>query len=303
LKFTKKMISIIIPFHNEEENLPLLYSRLKEVLSQLKEDHEIIFIDDGSDDKSIAELKNKNGHIKLVSHRKRFGKGRALVSGFSVSSGKIIVLMDADLQDDPKEIPRFLSKINQGYDLVNGWRKQRNDPISKTLPSSIFNFFFLKLLFRSKFHDINCGFKALRREVLDQIPLYGDNYRFIPLIAEKGGFKTTEIPIHHHPRIYGKSKYGFFRMLFGFFDMIATYFVYEFSEKPIHFFGPVGILVFVIGLIITGVLLYQRIFKGMLLYRRPILNLGVLMIIVGIQIIMTGIIGELIVYFNKKNSK
>ncbi len=297
------MISIIIPFHNEEENLPLLYSRLKEVLSQLKEDHEIIFIDDGSDDKSIAELKNKNGHIKLVSHRKRFGKGRALVSGFSVSSGKIIVLMDADLQDDPKEIPRFLSKINQGYDLVNGWRKQRNDPISKTLPSSIFNFFFLKLLFRSKFHDINCGFKALRREVLDQIPLYGDNYRFIPLIAEKGGFKTTEIPIHHHPRIYGKSKYGFFRMLFGFFDMIATYFVYEFSEKPIHFFGPVGILVFVIGLIITGVLLYQRIFKGMLLYRRPILNLGVLMIIVGIQIIMTGIIGELIVYFNKKNSK
>lgn len=303
MKFTKKMISIIIPFHNEEENLPLLYSRLKEVLSQLKEDHEIIFIDDGSDDKSIAELKNKNGHIKLVSHRKRFGKGRALVSGFSVSSGKIIVLMDADLQDDPKEIPRFLSKINQGYDLVNGWRKQRNDPISKTLPSSIFNFFFLKLLFRSKFHDINCGFKALRREVLDQIPLYGDNYRFIPLIAEKGGFKTTEIPIHHHPRIYGKSKYGFFRMLFGFFDMIATYFVYEFSEKPIHFFGPVGILVFVIGLIITGVLLYQRIFKGMLLYRRPILNLGVLMIIVGIQIIMTGIIGELIVYFNKKNSK
>ena len=295
------MISVIVPFYNEKENLGLLSKKLTAAFKEIKDDFEIIFVDDGSTDGSASVLKPTDEKIKLISQRKRFGKGRALSNGFSASSGDVIVFMDADLQDDPEEISRFIKTIKRGYDLVNGWRKDRKDPLSKIIPSAIFNFFLLKILFRTKFHDINCGYKALRRELLEQIPLYGDNYRFLPLIAEKEGFKTTEIVVKHNPRLHGKSKYGFLRLFFGFFDTIGTYFIYEFAEKPIHFFGPVGIAIFFIGFVISLYLAIERIFYGVLLYKRPILNLGILLIIVGIQIVLTGIIGELIVYLNKKN--
>lgn len=293
------MLSIIIPFYNEKENIQRLTSELSQVLMKVKEEYEIILVDDGSEDHFIVP---RDGKIRLISHRKRFGKGRALLTGFMQSKGEVIVFMDADLQDDPHELPKFLDKVKNGYDFINGWRKIRNDPFSKTLPSAFFNFF-LGAFLSSPFHDINCGFKMMRRSVLTEIPLYGDNYRFLPIFAYKEGFKTTEVEIAHHPRLHGKSKYGVIRLFFGFLDTLTTYFVFEFSEKPLHFFGPIGLVTFLIGFIVTIILLVQRIFYHMLLYRRPALSLAILLIIVGIQIIMTGIIGELIVYLNRKNKQ
>lgn len=296
------MLSIIIPFYNEKDSLPILLQKLTEKLKGLKERYEIILVNDGSTDNFNSNIKYQEESIKLFSHRKRMGKGQSLITGFKNSSGETVVFMDADLQDDPSELSKFIEKINNGYDFVNGWRKIRKDSLLKTLPSSIFNFFLLKLFLQSKYHDINCGYKAMRRKVLEEIPLYGDNYRFLPLLAEKQGFKTTEVIVVHHRRKYGYSKYGFLRLVFGLFDTLTTYFVYEFSEKPLHFFGPIGGLIFLIGFIITGLLGIQRLFFGILLYQRPLLFLGMLLIIVGIQILMTGIIGELIVYLNKKKN-
>jgi len=295
------MISLIIPFYNEKESLPILLEKLAVVFKKNQLEAEIILVDDGSTDGNSKQFQNSYVQIKIIVHRKRMGKGRALSDGVKAASGEIIVFMDADLQDDPEELPKFIEKINSGYDLVNGWRKTRHDNFTKTLPSSIFNKLILKSFFRSKFHDINCGYKSVRKAVFDEIILYGDNYRFLPIIAEQEGFKTTEIEIRHQKRRFGKSKYGFWRLFFGFIDTITTYFVYRFSEKPLHFFAPVGSVLFIIGFIISLVLAISRIFYHTLLYRRPVLQLGVFMMIVGIQIVMTGIVAELIVYFDKKN--
>lgn len=290
------MISIIIPFYNEEESLPVL-------IKQLNKDYEVILINDGSTDQGLEKLKNLPSNFKLLTHRRHFGKGRALMTGFQAAKGDIIVFMDADLQDDPNELPKFVKTIEKGYDFVNGWRLERKDPLSKRLPSYIFNTLLLQLFFRSKFHDINCGYKAMKRQVIEEIPLYGDNYRFLPLMAEQAGFRTTEVEIKHHPRKFGRSKYGFFRLLFGFLDTVTTYFVYRFSEKPLHFFGPIGSVFLGLGFLISLYLAIERIFFNVLLYRRPALLLGVLLIIVGLQIVMTGIIAELVVYLNQKNKK
>lgn len=295
------MISIIVPFYNEEGSLPTLSEELLRVLEKIKENWEIIFVDDGSTDFGSVQI-SRGGQekLKIITHRKRLGKGKALLTGFNNSKGDIIVFMDADLQNEPRDLPNFIKKVQEGYELVNGWRRERHDSLLKTLPSSIFNALMLKLLLHSDFHDINCGFKAMRREVLDTIPLYGDNYRFLPLIARQEGFKTTEIPVHHSPRKFGRSKYGFWRLLSGLFDTITTYFVYKFSEKPLHFFGPIGGVFFLIGFIINLHLAISRIFFHTMLYRRPLLWFGILLIIVGIQVVMTGIVAELIVFLNKK---
>lgn len=293
------MISIIIPFYNEEQNLPILGKELVDNLKDL--DYEIIFVDDGSIDSSKFKVESsKLKNTKIIHHRKRKGKGQALLDGFKASNGDVIIFMDGDLQDDPKDVRKFLKKIEEGFDFVNGWRKERKDNFSKTLPSSIFNFLLLKLLFRSKFHDINCGFKAMKRQVLQEVILYGDNYRFLPILAERTGFKTTEIVVNHKPRQYGQSKFGVFRLLFGSIDTLTTYFIYRFAEKPLHFFGSIGGILFTIGFVMAVYMSIERLFFGVFLYKRPLLFLAVLLIIVGIQIIMTGIIGEIIVYLNQK---
>ncbi|NTU47232.1 glycosyltransferase family 2 protein [Candidatus Roizmanbacteria bacterium] len=294
------MISVLIPFHNEKENLPVLIPLLIGVLKKLKQPFEVILIDDGSTDNSLSVIP-KNDYLIVVRHRRRRGKGKALTTGFKASQGDILLFMDADLQDDPADIPLFFSKMKEGYDLVNGWRKERKDSVGKTFPSKIFNFFLLRLLLRSPFHDINCGFKMMRREILQEVPLYGDNYRFLPMWAQREGYKTTEVIVQHHPRKYGVSKYGFWRMFYTIIDIITTYFIFGFVEKPLHFFGPIGVLVGLSGFFTLIYLLVERLFFNMLLYRRPALQIAVLLVIVGVQIIMTGIIGELIVYIHKKN--
>lgn len=293
------MISIIIPFHNEEENLEELTTRIANNLS--KKEYEIIYVNDGSTDGSVAVIKQlQTHHIHLLQHRKKFGKGAALKTGIKSAKGDSIIFMDADLQDDPNDLPKFLDKLEEGYDFVNGWRKKRRDGLIKTLPSKIGNAIILKHVLGSKFHDMNCGYKAMKAEVLDEVSLYGDNFRFLPIVAERNGFKTTEVVVEHNPRLHGSSKFGFFRRFTVFADILTAYFIYRFSEKPLHFFGFVGGTLFSIGSVISLYLIIDRIFFGHLLYRRPAFLYGLVMVIVGIQIIMTGVLAELMVYLKNK---
>ncbi|MGB9882990.1 MAG: glycosyltransferase family 2 protein [Microgenomates group bacterium] len=294
------MISVIIPFYNEKENLPILIDKLIEEFKKIKEVYEIILVNDGSNDNFqpliLKYLKNKN--IKLIDHRKRKGKGEALKTGVENSIGEIIVFMDADLQDDPKDLPKFLEKIKSGYDFVNGARINRQENFLVKLYSKIAGWI-LKIFFHSPFSDINCGFKVFKEEVISDFVFYGNNFRFFPLYVFYQGYKVTEVPIVNHPRRFGKSKFGSKKIFIGVFDMITAYFLYKFSEKPLHFFGSFGGLMSFFGFLILGYLGFERIFYHVLLYRRPVLWLGILLVIVGIQIAAIGIIGELIVYLNK----
>ncbi len=294
------LISIIIPFHNEQENLELLCREIEEVLED--REYEVIFVDDGSTDGSIKKLADQHNKVKTLSHRKRLGKGAALLTGLSKVKGEVIFFMDADLQDDPHDIPLMLEKLESGYDVVNGWRKKRKERTLMNIISKIGNTVLWKLFLNSRLHDVNCGFKAFKREVLEEIPLYGDNFRFIPLIAEQKGYRVSEIIVHHRPRLHGTSKYTVTKAFFGLFDTFTTYFIFRFSEKPLHFFGLIGGSFFASGFIVAMYLSYERIFHRVLLYRRPALLFAILLIIVGIQIVLTGVVAELMVYLDKKKS-
>jgi len=304
------MISVIIPFFNESESIPLLLKRLTDRLGKIGEKYEVVLIDDGSTDASPSDFRSKidkavgkNGQemIMFFSHRKRFGKGKALQTGLERSKGDIIVFMDGDLQDDPDDLPKFMSKINEGYEMVNGIRVNRQDNLLIKIYSGLAAIF-LRNFLHSPFKDINCGFKIFKRKILNEVVLYGNNFRFLPLAAYYQGFKVTEVPVNNQKRQFGKSKFGTKKLVGGIFDTMTAYFIYQFAETPLHFFGPVGGIMLIVGLLISILLTIQRIFFGMLLYRRPLLFLGILSIIVGVQIVMTGIVGELIVYMNKKKS-
>lgn len=215
-------LSIIIPAYNEQKNVILLYKTLKDVLNSLKKSYEIIYIDDGSTDNTFNELKElhqKDKKVKVIKFTQNFKKAAALSAGFEHARGNIVITIDADLQDDPKEIPRFLDKLNEGYDLVVGWKYPRLDPITKTFPSKIFNFLVRKLT-KTNIHDMNCNFRAIKHEVLPKLNLYNGLYRYIPILVFCQGYKITEIKVKHHPRKFGKSKYGFTRIFRGFFDLI-----------------------------------------------------------------------------------
>jgi len=297
------MISVVIPYYNEAENLPILYRELVDVLKTIDEPAEIVFVDDGSLDNFQFSIFNfqisSKIQIKKIRHKTRLGKGAALNTGIKNSSGDVIIFMDGDLQDDPKDIPAFLKKINEDYDLVNGVRTVRKDSGIIKAYSRLFNQF-LKAVFRSPFKDINCGFKAIKREIFSEIILYGNNFRFLPLAACYKGYKVAEIPVGNRPRKYGVSKFGAGKAFIGLIDTLTAYFIYRFSEQPLHFFGTIGAGFFILGFIIAFILSVQRIFFGILLYRRPALLFAILLIIVGLQIVLTGVIGELVVYLDKK---
>jgi glycosyltransferase involved in cell wall biosynthesis len=296
------MISVIVPFHNEVESLPILINQLINRLKKIEEAWEIILVDDGSTDAYASKFNVQCSRFKIIKHRKRFGKGQALRTGIENAKGDVIVFMDADLQDDPKDLPKFLQKIKEGYDFVNGARAERRDNFLVKI-YSVVAALFLKLFLHSPYTDINCGFKVFKREVLFNFIFYANNFRFFPLVVYYQGFKVTEIPVINHPRKYGQSKFGSTKLFIGMIDTLTAYFLYRFSEKPLHFFGIIGSSLFLIGFLLTLYLAIERIFFNILLYRRPILFLGILLIIVGVQIIMTGIIGELIVYLNKKSTQ
>lgn len=296
---TKEKISVIIPFHNEKESLPLLIPALETELSKLTDRYEIILVDDGSTDGYRKEEWNASKAVTLIRQGKQRGKGVALRHGIAQADGDLYVFMDADLQDDPTDLKLFLAKLQDGYDLVNGFRHKRKDnPIVKFY-SGIARFM-LQHFYASPFTDINCGFKMFRKEILDDVVLYGNNFRFLPLAAYHQGYQVTEIPVHNHERQYGKSKFGTKKLFIGMIDMLSAYFIYRFAEQPLHFFGMIGGAFTTLGGVVIAILTYQRLFEGILLYRRPALQYAILLFILGIQIIMTGVLGELIVYLHHK---
>ncbi len=302
MKHSQKL-SIIIPFHNEAENLPELLKSLEQE-SVLKEmPYEIVLVDDGSLDDYRPGIKEYLSHenSNLVKMGRQMGKGKALNAGLRESSGDLIVFMDADLQDDPADLRTFLDKIDEGYDLVNGVRFDRQDTTLVKIYSKSARWF-LKRYLHSPFTDINCGFKIFRRKLLDDIAIYGNNFRFFPLAAFYEGYKVSEVPVHNRPRLHGKSKYGAKKLFIGLIDMGSAYFLYKFAEQPLHFFGSIGSVFAGVGFFTLAIITYQRIFEGILLYRRPALQYATFLIILGIQIIVTGILGELTVYLHKKKS-
>ncbi len=292
----RSKISLVIPFFNEQDSLGELYEQIASVIKNLDFDYEILFIDDGSSDNSVSvieKLHSKDRRVKLIQFRKNYGKSAGLSAGFTAATGDIIVTIDADLQDDPEEIPNLLAKLNEGYDLVSGWKKNRHDPFSKRFFSKVYNFFTSKLS-GIKLHDFNCGLKVYRTEVIKSINVYGELHRYLPVIAFHNGFKVTEIPVTHHHRKYGKSKFGSARFTRGAFDLITITFLTKYNKRPLHLFGLLGLLSFLLGSIISLVLAYQRIFEDQYLSNRPLLFLGVLLIIIGIQFITLGLLGEMI---------
>ena len=297
-----KKISVVIPFHNEKENLQMLVDGLEKVVSRGSYDYEILLVDDGSYDgyESLLPQLTEKKTVTIVRLNRQMGKGKALSEGLERASGETIVFMDADLQDDPEDIPLFIEKLEAGYDFVNGHRFTRKDNGIIKIYSMVARWF-LHTFLNSPFTDINCGFKMFRKEILSDVVLYGNNFRFLPLAAFYEGYRVGEINVHNKPRIYGKSKYGISKLFVGLIDMLSAYFLYKFAEKPLHFFGGVGAVLFGIGGLALAWVTYERIVMGVLLYRRPALLYAIFLVILGIQIIMTGIIGELIVYLHKKN--
>ncbi len=288
-------LSFVIPVLNEADSLKQLYHEIKTNLGT--HEAEIIFIDDGSTDASfqiMAELAANDKSVKVIKFRRNFGKAAALQKGFELATGEVVFTMDADLQDDPIEIPAFLAKLDEGFDLVSGWKKKRLDPLHKRLPSKLFNSVTAHT-FKLKLKDYNCGFKAYRKTLVKELSLYGEMHRYIPALAHSLGYKVGEIPVQHRARQYGKSKYGIERYLRGFFDLMTVKMVTQYVKSPLYLFGRVGLLATLAGTLLTIYLAALKIFYGMPLSNRPLLFLGILMILGGLQFISLGLISELII--------
>lgn len=288
-------ISIVVPLYNEEESLSELVDQIKKSLPNRS--FELIFIDDGSSDNSwnvIEQLVEVNSEVKGISLGINQGKSYALQAGFNEVKGQYIVTMDADLQDDPAEIEQMICSLESGYDLVSGWKKKRFDPISKTIPSKFFNWVTRRAA-GIHLHDFNCGLKAYRAEVVAHIQLYGELHRYIPLLAKRAGFGSiTEQIVQHRARKYGRTKFGLSRFINGFLDLITILFVQKYLQKPMHFFGTIGVLLMSIGSLINLYLAGIRIFYNAGIGNRPLLFLGILLMVLGVQFLSTGFLGELI---------
>ncbi len=290
-------ISIVIPLLNEERNIQILYDELNQVFEKIDLEYEIIFVDDGSTDNSLdilSEIQRDNSHIVIVSLRKNFGQTAAMTAGFDQAKGDIIISMDADLQNDPADIPKLLEKINEGYDIVTGWRYDRKDPFfSRKLPSKIAN----KIISFStgvNLHDYGCTLKAFKNEVIKSISLYGEMHRFIPAIASGMGISITEIKVNHRPRRFGTSKYGISRTIRVILDLLTVKFLLSYSTRPIHVFGTIGILSGGTGLLIAAIMTFQRQFYGIGIADRPLLLLSILLMFSGVQFITMGLLAEML---------
>ncbi len=288
-------ISIVVPLYNEVDSLPHLKAALDAVIERGKISAEIIFIDDGSNDggremlDGFAAADNK---IRVHHFRRNRGKSDALDIGFSLASGKYIITMDADLQDEPAEIPNLIRRLEEGYDLVSGWKKKRHDPLTKTIPSKLYNWV-ARMLSGIPLHDFNCGLKIYRREVLETIHVYGELHRFIPILVQAQGWSVSELPVKHNPRRWGTTKFGISRFLHGFLDLLSVLFLTRFTGRPMHLFGSFGLISVILGFTVL-VFLTVGWFMGVPIGNRPLFFLGILLIIVGIQFFSIGLLGELI---------
>lgn len=297
-------ISIVVPLFNEEESLKPLAREIKKVMTSYNNNFEVIFVDDGSRDRSLQvlkELRNDDKRFKFVSFQKNFGKSAALQIGFEQANGDAVITMDADLQDDPNEIPHLVKKLEEGYDMVSGWKKVRFDPFIKKSSSKFFNMV-TRVMSGIKIHDFNCGLKGYRKSVIKSITVYGELHRYIPVLANWQGFSVTEVPVQHHPRRYGKTKFGISRFFKGFVDLLTVIFVTRYIKRPMHLFGFLGAIAFLIGFGVNGYLSVEKLVYHEALSNRPMLFLGMLLIIVGIQFFSIGLLGEMLVH-NSQNSK
>jgi glycosyltransferase involved in cell wall biosynthesis len=289
-------LSIVVPILNEEENIPVLHSRIAEALAGGKIDYELILVDDGSSDNSYAALKlvaAKDKRVKVVRFRRNFGQTAAMSAGFDLASGRVVVPMDGDLQNDPQDIPLLLERIDEGFDVVSGWRKDRKDTfINRKLPSIIANSFISRMT-GVHLHDYGCTLKAYRREVLEDVNLYGEMHRFVPALAHQVGAKVTEMPVRHHERLHGVSKYGISRTMKVILDLMTVKFLLQYSTKPIQLFGRWGAYTLCAGILSGTVTVYMKLFEHVSMNRNPLLILTAFLLFMGIQFIVLGLMAEL----------
>lgn len=299
-------ISIVIPLYNEEESLNELYAWIKRVMNNHKFSYEVIFVDDGSTDKSwqvIEQLQEKHNEVKGIKFRRNYGKSPALYFGFKRAQGDVVITMDADLQDSPDEIPELYRMITiDGYDLVSGWKKKRYDPLSKTIPTKLFNATARAVSGIHNLHDFNCGLKAYRKDVVKNIEVYGEMHRYIPYLAKNAGFnKIGEKVVHHQARKYGKTKFGLNRFVNGYLDLLTLWFLSKFSIKPMHIFGFLGSIMFILGFIAVTIIGFNKIYDMYvgntyrLITESPYFYLALTTMILGTQLFLAGFIGELVV--------
>ena len=289
------MISVVVPLLNEEHSLEALYHEIANALEPLDQGFEVVFVDDGSTDGSLSILSRMHDelpNVVVIHLRRNFGKAAALQAGFLEAKGDLVITIDADLQDDPAEIPKLLAKLDEGFDLVSGWKTRRNDPFTRRLFSRIFNWS-TGVISGVRLHDVNCGLKAYRAEVLQGLRIYGELHRFIPVLASYQGYRVAEIPVNHRARQHGSSRYGPERYIRGFFDLLSVTFMGRYRYRPLHLFGGIGLLMGAIGFVILTYLTMLWLW-GHGIGTRPLLSLGVLLMVVGIQFVSLGLISELI---------
>ena len=297
------MISVVVPVHDEEQSVEPLLDELADALAPLDTTWEVIFVDDGSTDGTFARLTrlhDVHDNVRVVRLRRNFGKAAALAAGFAEATGEIVVTIDGDRQDDPEEIPRLLVKLDEGFDLVSGWKAHRRDPLSRRILSRIFNAVAGRMS-GLRLHDMNCGLKAYRAEVVHGLRLYGELHRYIPVLAHYRGFRIAEIPVNHRPREYGRSRYGVERYVRGFLDLLTVTFVGRYRHRPLHLFGGLGLALLAGG---SAILVYLTVLKitGASIGGRPLLTLGVLLVVVGMQFLSLGLLTELITSHNEERS-
>lgn len=290
-------ISVIVPCYNEEKNIEHLHMKIAESLRSIKKSHEIIFIDDGSSDSTLRELekaKKKDKNVKIVKFRRNFGQTASWDAGFHIAQGNVVITMDADLQNDPKDIQSLLKKLDEGYDVVSGWRADRKDPFTKRM-FSIFSRFLRRKLIGDKVHDSGCSLKAYRKEALSGLRLHGEMHRYIAELLALKGFKIGEVKVNHNPRKYGKTKYNLVRLPKGFLDLIVVAFWQKYSARPIHLFGGLGIIFNLLGFLSGSYLLIRKFFFGDSISNRPLLLLSALLVIVGLQFLLFGLIADILI--------
>ena len=298
-------LSLVIPAYNEEKNLSILHHQINEVVSELNLSYEIIFVDDCSIDNTLNELKkiaNKDQRVVIIALRRRYGQTTAMSAGFDNARGEVTIPMDADL---PRDISKLLDKLNEGYDVVSGWRKNRKEPfLTRRLPSMIANKL-ISVITGVDLHDTGCTLKAYRSEILEETKLYGEMHRFIPAIAHIAGAKIAEVIVRHHPRKYGKAKYGINRTLRVILDALTVKFLLSFQTRPMHFFGKLGVFVGGVGALLLTYLVYQRFFLALPLSSRPSFLVAIFCMLVGLQLVMTGLLAEMLtrIYFETQNKK
>ena len=298
------MISVVVPVHNEERSIALLHEELQAALDPLGDSWEVVYVDDGSTDESFAaltRLHSREENVRVVRLRRNFGKAAALDAGFAQAAGDVVVTIDGDLQDDPSEIPRLLAKLDEGFDLVSGWKTRRRDPFSRRILSRLFNRT-AGWMSGLHLHDMNCGLKAYKAEVVKSLTLYGELHRFIPVLAHEQGYRIAELPVNHRPREHGRSRYGLERYLRGFLDLLTVSFMGRYRHRPLHLFGGLGLL---LGFAGTAVLVYLTIDKlaGHAIGKRPLLTLGVLLVVVGMQFFSLGLISEMITSHHEERAR